>query len=66
MLVHGGDRDGSIWSDVENILTQYGHQVFYPSMTSVKKATLQQNIDEVVQYILSHKIKNFILHGISK
>lgn len=63
VLVHGGDRDGSIWSDVEKILTNQGHKVFCPSMKSVKKATLQENIAEVINYIQSKKLDNFILVG---
>lgn len=41
VLVHGGDRDGSIWSDVANLLKNQGHQVFCPSMTSIKQTTIQ-------------------------
>lgn len=63
VLVHGGDRDGSVWNDVAKILTQHGHHVFCPSMTSVKKSTLQDNINEVVEYILANKIENFVLVG---
>lgn len=63
VLVHGGDRDGSIWSDVEKTLTNHGHKVFCPSMTSVKKATLQENISEIISYIQSKNLDNFILVG---
>lgn len=63
VLVHGGDRDGTVWSEVEKILTQRGHKVFCPSMTSVKKATLQENINEVFNYIQSKKLDDFILVG---
>ena len=63
VLVHGGDRDGSIWNAVTILLKQSGHRVFCPSMTSVKKATLQENINEVVHYIESKKLEDIILVG---
>ena len=63
VLVHGGDRDGSVWDSVANLLRKRGHQVFCPSMTSVKKSTLQDNISEIVNYIESNQLSNFILVG---
>ncbi len=63
VLVHGGDRDGSIWDAVATILKQQGHDVFCPTMTSVKKATLDENIAEIISYIKLHKINNFVLVG---
>lgn len=44
VLVHGGDRDGSIWNNVAKLLQNHGHQVFFPSMTPIKQTSLQHNI----------------------
>lgn len=63
VLVHGGDRDGSVWNAVANLLRQHGHDVFCPTMTSVKIATLDENIAEIMSYITSNKINDFILVG---
>lgn len=63
VLVHGGDRDGSIWDKVANLLRKTGHQVYSPSMTSVKKSTVEENIAEVISYIKSNQLTNFILVG---
>lgn len=63
VLVHGGDRDGSIWQDVKYLLEHQGHQVFCPSMTSVKHAHLQTNIDEVLAVIQANNLKEIILVG---
>lgn len=63
VLVHGGDRDGSIWDETANLLQSQGHRVFCPSMTSVTKATLQENINEVIDYIHAKQLDHFILVG---
>lgn len=63
VLVHGGDRDGSVWDCVADLLRKKGHHVFCPSMTSVKISTLQDNISEVIHCIESNKLTNFILVG---
>lgn len=63
VLVHGGDRDGSIWKDVAKKLELKGHLVYSPSMTSVKKTTLQENINEVNNFIYEGSIENIILCG---
>lgn len=63
VLVHGGDRDGSIWSETAKYLTQQGHQLICPSMTSVTKATLDQNIDEITSAINSSGFNKCILVG---
>lgn len=62
-LIHGGDRDGSIWDKTAALLRCQGNQVICPSMTSVKQASLQQNIDEVIDAILSAQLDNIILVG---
>lgn len=48
VLVHGGNRDGSVWNAVADLLRQIGHDVFCPTMTSVKIATLDENIAEII------------------
>ena len=63
ILVHGGDRDGSIWADTAQLLQQQGHSVFCPSMSPVTRSTLQQNINEIVEVIQSSDLKNIILVG---
>jgi pimeloyl-ACP methyl ester carboxylesterase len=63
VLVHGGDRDGSIWREIAYLLIKQGHRVFCPSMSSVKEASLQQNIEEVSSVIKTHDLKNIILVG---
>ncbi|MDO8953328.1 MAG: alpha/beta hydrolase [Gammaproteobacteria bacterium] len=63
VLVHGGDREGSIWAEVSNLLKEQGHKVFCPSMSSVKTASLQQNIDEIKALIHSKYLKDVILVG---
>ncbi len=63
VLVHGGDRDGSLWKDVARDLEIQGHQVFCPSMTSVTKASLLQNIEEIISVIDLHQGREIILVG---
>lgn len=63
VLVHGGDRDGSVWNDISTLLSSHGNKVFTPSMTSVTKATLQQNISEICECIQSNDLENIILVG---
>lgn len=63
MLVHGGNRDGSVWTEVSSLLKNRGHKMLCPTMTSVSQATLETNINEVVQFIQNSNINNFILIG---
>jgi len=63
VLVHGGDRDASIWDKVAHLLKKQGHQVFCPSMTSVTQSSLKQNIDEIVELIESNQLEDIILVG---
>ncbi len=63
LLVHGGDRDGSVWSKVATILKAQGHNVLCPTMKSVKKAALRDNIDEIINEIHSSNFEDIILVG---
>lgn len=63
ILVHGGDRDGSIWNDIANLLRLQGHQVFCPSMRSVTVASLQENIEQIIEVIQSNQLEQVILVG---
>ncbi len=63
VLVHGGDRDASLWDEIAGYLRNQDHKVFCPSLTSVTKATLQENIAEVIEYIEAQKLDSFILVG---
>lgn len=61
ILVHGGDRDGSIWSSTASLLKLAGHQVICPSMKSVKHASLDENIAEILE--VAQSFQEFILIG---
>lgn len=61
LLVHGGDRDGTIWKSVSQLLRKKGHQVFCPTMTPIKQTTLQHNIDEICELIQKNHLNNIIL-----
>jgi pimeloyl-ACP methyl ester carboxylesterase len=63
VLVHGGDRDGSIWDGVAGLLREHGHQVFCPTMTSIKKTTLQHNINEIGDLVQTNQLNKIILVG---
>jgi pimeloyl-ACP methyl ester carboxylesterase len=63
VLIHGGDQDSHIWDNVAQLLTQNNHSVYCPTMTSVKEATLHYNITEIIDYIQSKQLDNFILVG---
>ena len=63
VLVHGGDRDGSIWDGVANLLRSQGHTVVCPSMTSVTVASLEENIREIITEIEANQLNNIILVG---
>ena len=63
ILVHGGDRDGTIWHEVAQTLQSHGNKVFCPSMTSIKTSTLEQNIAEISSVIEINNLSNVILIG---
>ena len=63
ILVHGGDSKGSVWNNVADLLRQSGNIVYHPSMTSIKQATLEQNIDEICDLINSESLSDIILVG---
>lgn len=63
LLVHGGDRDGSIWEEVAKPLKADGHQVFCPTMTPVTEVTVQKNVEEIVDAINSNNLEDVILIG---
>lgn len=63
ILVHGGDRDGSIWNNVAKLLRDCGHKVLCPSMIPIKQTTLQHNIDEICELIRVNDLNNIILVG---
>lgn len=63
ILVHGGDKDGSIWDDVAAELRRKKHKVFCPSMTNIKHTSLQQNIDEICKLIKTENLNDIILAG---
>ncbi len=63
VLIHGGDRDGSIWDVIAAGLRQQGHLVFCPSMKSVTTASLYENIEQVVDLIKAQQLQNIILIG---
>lgn len=63
VLVHGAEKDGSVWDKVADILRKQGNTVFCPTMTPIDKASLTQNIDEIIQCINSNNLENIILVG---
>ncbi len=63
VLIHGGDRDGSIWEPIAQSMRNQGHQVFCPSMRSVTTTSLQDNIQQVVTLIQSQQLQQVILIG---
>lgn len=63
VLVHGGDRDGSIWNETATLLRSQGHHVICPSMKSVKIAALQENIQQVADEIEKNNMQQVILIG---
>lgn len=63
VLVHGGDRDGSIWNATAALLRLQGHHVICPSMQSVKIASLQENIQQVTNEIEKNNMYEVILIG---
>ena len=63
VLVHGGDRDGTIWESVSELLRAKGHHVFCPSMTPITKTSLQHNIDEICELIKVNHLSDIILAG---
>lgn len=63
ILVHGGDKEGTIWCEVAQLLESQGNRVFFPSMTSIKTATLEQNIAEVSAVIDTNSLEDVILVG---
>lgn len=63
VLVHGGDRDGTIWNPITAYLEERGHTVYAPSMSSVTRASLHQNIDEVLDVFSTNSLQDVILCG---
>ena len=63
VLVHGGDRDGSIWQETANLLRLQGHQVFCPSMKSVTVTSLQENIEQIIEVINTNQLDEIFLIG---
>ena len=63
VLIHGGDRDGSIWEAIAISLQQQGHTVFCPSMKSVTTASLDENIEQIVDLIKTQQLQEIILIG---
>lgn len=63
ILVHGGDSDGAVWDQVAALLRNKNNIVFAPSMTSIKKASLAQNIDEIGEVITSQHLDHVVLVG---
>jgi pimeloyl-ACP methyl ester carboxylesterase len=61
LLIHGGDRDGSIWNKVATFLKSQGHSVLCPTMKSVKEASLYENIEEILNVVRANKLENIIL-----
>ena len=63
ILVHGGHRDGSIWTELSTLLKKRGHAVYCPSMRPIKNTSLEHNINEIIDLIHQHGLEDVILVG---
>lgn len=63
VLVHGGQRDGSVWDDVAVILRAAGHGTFAPTLSRPAGSTLGEHIAEVSAVIEDNGLDTVILVG---
>lgn len=63
VLVHGGQRDGSVWDKVIPLLEQQSHRVFAPSLSKPERSTLSRHISEVSKLIVDESLSGIILVG---
>lgn len=63
ILVHGADQSEHLWDGVAPLLREKGHEVFCPTLESIKQSTLQKDIDTVSALIEKNKLNNIVLVG---
>ncbi len=63
VLVHGGQRDGSLWDKVALLLEEHGHRVYAPSLSKPDKSTLSEHITEVCKLLEDEGLNDIILVG---
>jgi pimeloyl-ACP methyl ester carboxylesterase len=63
VLVHGGQRDGSLWDKVASLLKEQGHRVFAPSLSKPEISTLSEHISEVCKLIDDENLNSIVLVG---
>jgi pimeloyl-ACP methyl ester carboxylesterase len=63
VLVHGGQRDGSLWDKVVPLLEARGHRIFAPSLSKPDNSSLSEHISEVCGLIEDEGLGGVILAG---
>ena len=63
VLVHGGQRDGSIWDEVAPLLRAAGYSTFAPSLSKPDTSTLSEHISEVCALLEERELSAAILVG---
>jgi len=63
VLVHGGQRDGSVWDKVVPLLAEHGHKVFAPSLSKPENSTLSEHVSEVCRLLVDENLNSIILVG---
>ncbi len=63
VLVHGGQRDGSLWNLVVPLLEEEGHVVYTPSLSKPENSTLGEHINEACDLIENEAMHDVILVG---
>jgi Alpha/beta hydrolase family len=63
VLVHGGQRDGSIWDEVVPLLQAEGHRTFTPSLSRPDRSTLDEHISQVCLLMEENELNGVVLVG---
>jgi pimeloyl-ACP methyl ester carboxylesterase len=63
VLIHGGQRDGSVWDAVAQILEKHGHRVFAPSLSKPQSSTLGGHISQVCKLMEKEDLSDVVLVG---
>ncbi len=63
VLVHGGQRDGSLWDKVVPLLEDRGHKTFAPSLSKPDDSSLNQHISEVCRLFEDDNLDGVVLVG---
>jgi pimeloyl-ACP methyl ester carboxylesterase len=63
VLVHGGQRDGSLWDEVVPLLQAEGNRTFAPSLSRPDGSTLSEHISEICGLLEEHELDAIVLVG---